>query len=304
MFRSAELWHEVLPTGPTRDRYALTAWLYARSPSAPAAAPSADDGASPLPLAAEAGSGAGVSEGAAASSSSARGAASSSNEAGCPNSEDRIFVSIVSYRDPECQHTIADLFDKAQRPGRVYVGVCWQYHATEDRHCFVVPPSYPAQVRPCVVLVVGSVAGRDACGCGARVWLVVARRVALATTMAAAQCVRTRMAWCVSQVRMLRYPSTAAQGPAWARCQAQRLYRGEEYVLQIDSHSRFAPGWDTSLLRMLRACPSPKPVLTTYPPGYHLPNVVSPQQGLTLPPPPTLPIARPSSHPGLPAAAA
>ena len=73
---------------------------------------------------------------------------------------------------------------------------------------------------------------------------------------------------------MLRFPCSAAQGPAWARSQAQRLHRGEAFVLQIDSHCRFAPGWDALLLRMLQACPSQKPMLTTYPPGYHLPNFV------------------------------
>ena len=37
-----------------------------------------------------------------------------------------IFVQIASYRDPECQWTVKDLFDKADHPERVYVGIFWQ----------------------------------------------------------------------------------------------------------------------------------------------------------------------------------
>jgi hypothetical protein len=40
--------------------------------------------------------------------------------------------------------------------------------------------------------------------------------------------------------------------------------------MQIDSHMRFAPGWDDELLDALVACDSPQPVLTTYPLQYEL----------------------------------
>jgi len=50
----------------------------------------------------------------------------------------RIFVSIASYRDTECQWTIKDLFDKATHPERVFVGVCWQFFKDQDADCFEV----------------------------------------------------------------------------------------------------------------------------------------------------------------------
>ena len=34
--------------------------------------------------------------------------------------EDTIFVQIASYRDPELQHTLQDLFKKAKRPENVF----------------------------------------------------------------------------------------------------------------------------------------------------------------------------------------
>ncbi len=49
-----------------------------------------------------------------------------------------IFVLIASYRDPECQWTVKDLFDKAARPERIRVGICWQADPEEDEDCFEV----------------------------------------------------------------------------------------------------------------------------------------------------------------------
>jgi len=45
-----------------------------------------------------------------------------------------IFVSVPSYRDPECPHTVADIFEKATYPGRVFVGVC-QQNEPQDTDC-------------------------------------------------------------------------------------------------------------------------------------------------------------------------
>lgn len=60
---------------------------------------------------------------------------------------EQIFVSIASYRDPECQHTVADLFAKAAHPERISVGICWQVDPELDKDCFLVPPPYPSRVR-------------------------------------------------------------------------------------------------------------------------------------------------------------
>jgi hypothetical protein len=59
----------------------------------------------------------------------------------------KIFVAIASYRDPECQHTVRDLFAKARHPERIFVGICWQFDPLLDADCFEHPPQYPKQVR-------------------------------------------------------------------------------------------------------------------------------------------------------------
>ncbi|MEO5340765.1 MAG: hypothetical protein H7837_09675 [Magnetococcus sp. MYC-9] len=80
-----------------------------------------------------------------------------------------------------------------------------------------------------------------------------------------------------AQVRGIRVDAASSLGVCWARSRIQaELWQGEDYYLQIDSHSRFAPQWDVILLESLAACPSPKPVLTTHPIGYEPPDTLTP----------------------------
>lgn len=71
-----------------------------------------------------------------------------------------------------------------------------------------------------------------------------------------------------SHVRVLTLEYNQAKGPTYARYLSNTLYKGEDYVLQIDSHTRFVQGWDSKLVRMLSSCPSAKAVLTHYPHAY------------------------------------
>lgn len=44
----------------------------------------------------------------------------------------KIFVQIASYRDPELIPTIDDMITKAKNPKNLIFGICWQYDETED----------------------------------------------------------------------------------------------------------------------------------------------------------------------------
>jgi hypothetical protein len=55
-----------------------------------------------------------------------------------------------------------------------------------------------------------------------------------------------------------------SQGACWARAEVMKLWRGEQWFLQVDSHCRFAKGWDEKLIRMMRQTLSPKPIVSTY----------------------------------------
>ncbi len=125
-----------------------------------------------------------------------------------------IFVSIASYRDPECQFTVRDLFAKAAHPERIRVGICWQYNPDLDRDCFILESPYP------------------------------------------------------EQTRTLRFLAWESKGGTWARATALSLVQDEDYILQIDAHMRFAPGWDDIMIETLSRCPARKAALTTCPPPY------------------------------------
>lgn len=59
-------------------------------------------------------------------------------------------------------------------------------------------------------------------------------------------------------------PYREAKGLCSARARIQKLYEGESFTLQIDSHHRFAPNWDEQLLKMIEQTGSAKPILGSY----------------------------------------
>lgn len=91
------------------------------------------------------------------------------------------------------------------------------------------------------------------------------------TADAAEACVPGGFEW-HAQVRRISIPHGEAKGPTYARYLCSTLYRGETYFCQVDSHTRFAPGWDARAVRMLASCPSPRPVLTHYPHDFDTPE--------------------------------
>jgi len=48
-------------------------------------------------------------------------------------------VSIISYRDSELPPTVRDLFASAAHPERVFVGIVYQLHPTDEPHCRLRP---------------------------------------------------------------------------------------------------------------------------------------------------------------------
>lgn len=60
-----------------------------------------------------------------------------------------------------------------------------------------------------------------------------------------------------------------SKGVCWARSRIlTKLREREEYVLQIDSHSRFKPGWDVTVLSMYERLDNNSTVISHYPPNY------------------------------------
>lgn len=59
-------------------------------------------------------------------------------------------------------------------------------------------------------------------------------------------------------------PWNESKGLCWARHHIQKMWKGEEYTLQIDSHHRFLQDWDIELLEMMKLTGSKKPLITSY----------------------------------------
>lgn len=62
-----------------------------------------------------------------------------------------------------------------------------------------------------------------------------------------------------------------AKGPCYARYLLNKEYKGETYMLQLDSHHRFSKHWDETLINMvegLRKDGYKKPLLSSYLPSY------------------------------------
>ncbi len=70
---------------------------------------------------------------------------------------------------------------------------------------------------------------------------------------------------------LLDLPADGSQGCNWARELLQQRWDGEEYTLFLDSHHRFAPGWDDTLVglhRRLHEEGVERPLLTGYLPPF------------------------------------
>ena len=124
--------------------------------------------------------------------------------------EQKIFVSIAAYRDPELAPTLDDCLAKARFPERLCFGICWQH----------APDETPLQ------------------------WFSDPR------------------------FRVFDVDWRAGKGACWARAEIMKLWDGEDWFLQLDSHHRFAQDWDVKLIEQARATKSPKPILTSYVTSY------------------------------------
>ncbi len=142
----------------------------------------------------------------------------------------KIFVSIASYRDDQCSDTLRNVIENADHPEHLHIFIC-QQNAITDEDCKVI--CSPLRGEP---------------------GITQPRSGDLRSP-----CDR-------SKVKIERLHYNEARGPVWARYRIQQHYGGEEYFLQIDSHTRLIKSWDTILKNQLDLCPNPdKAVLTQYP---------------------------------------
>ncbi|MET7747681.1 GlcNAc-transferase family protein [Micromonospora sp. NPDC005367] len=70
------------------------------------------------------------------------------------------------------------------------------------------------------------------------------------------------------RVELLDVDARQSRGACWARAEIMERHASEDWFLQVDSHTRFAPGWDARLIELADRTGSAKPILSCYPPTY------------------------------------
>ncbi len=73
-----------------------------------------------------------------------------------------------------------------------------------------------------------------------------------------------------AQIRYVQLNPVDSRGVSWARSLAFSLYQNEQWLLQIDSHTLFEPGWDERLIGQCQTlCERvARPIISTYPPPF------------------------------------
>jgi hypothetical protein len=156
-----------------------------------------------------------------------------------PRKDNSIFVSLGTYRDPYCPMTIKSLYANAGNPELIYVGLFQQNCFGPKCRTGVLAGGRVEDAGPdpnCYDLFCASEEGihSNACNNG--------------------------------HVRLFNVNESESLGPYMARYLGAKFYRGEQYYLQIDSHSEFVKDWDHKLIKMVEDAPAEKPVISTYPP--------------------------------------
>lgn len=143
-----------------------------------------------------------------------------------------IFISIAAYRDTELIPTLQDMLTHAAAPENLHIAIYWQ--DDENRDVFTDAGFTFVQQRNVGDNTVCCYAGKQA------------------------------------RIDVISVHYYSSRGACWARHQAETLYEGEGYFLQIDSHCRFIAGWDSEMKTVLSQLQlkCDRPVLSGYPPGY------------------------------------
>lgn len=145
-----------------------------------------------------------------------------------------IFLSLASYRDENCINTLNWAYGNATNPEKLFTGLVQQ-------NC----------VKDCMtgVLVGGAVEKTEP------------------DIDCHKEFCKVNPSLC-GNIRGLFIDEGESLGPYAARFFASKLWYGESWYLQIDSHMTFLKDWDSISVRMLKAAPTEKPVLSHYPPGH------------------------------------
>lgn len=145
------------------------------------------------------------------------------------SSQKTIFIGIASYRDIQLIPTIFSLVNEATQPERLTIAVCWQ----DNNEIAIFEKAG---------FILKEISSETA-----NPFYIFKYKNAT--------------------IEIFAFNYLESKGAGWARHHVDRAYRQQDYVLQIDSHSRMIANWDEEMINMLESLrdQSEFPVLSTYP---------------------------------------
>lgn len=163
-----------------------------------------------------------------------------------------IYISVASYRDPECQPTVEDIFLRAKHPERLRVAIIDQ-RAVDDS----VPPC-ALPVKPCsedpeqAMCRYKHLIDSYPVDAELSIGPVFARH--LANRMYRGK--GANLARCYINTRMPTTPNSHPSGSL--------IFLGEYFAMQVDSHVRFIRDWDADIVSQWKSAKNEMAVLSVY----------------------------------------
>ena len=149
-----------------------------------------------------------------------------------------IFVSIASYRDYRCPHTLRQLFAHATYPERIRVAIVDQLKPETDVNC----------AKSTICDHQTNEDGRHKEG----------EEDSEEDGEEDLLCKYSHL------IDVYEMDATLAVGPVLARHIGNRMYRGEYFAMQSDAHMEFIKGWDVDIIQQWKSAKNEMAVLTTY----------------------------------------
>lgn len=172
--------------------------------------------------------------------------------------EHSIYISLAAYREHLLYDTLKGAFGNAKYPYKIYVGIVMQ-------NCFGIDDQTNITYK-CYTGV--QVVGQDP-NSGRPITKVSETTPDINGVLQFCSDSNYRTYCLNGQIRLLSVHESEALGPAAARYLASKLWGGETYYIQVDSHLEFTKEWDERYINELQITTNyPKSVLSMYPPGF------------------------------------
>ena len=159
--------------------------------------------------------------------------------------QQNIFIQLASYRDNQLLPTLLDMHNNAEHPENLSIVVAWQ-HGPEDTVEDFIKNGFK--------LNENSIDPRNNLTEKEKIDRNIGNDKLIS------------LSFLGSDLKLIDIHYLETTGACWARNKIQQYYSGEKYTLQLDSHHRFVPHWDSLLIEMIESLryKSKKPLLTGY----------------------------------------